>query len=415
MAVAAIALGVQGAEDGPLASTGIDNAVLQALEERRATLDFADTPIPEALAQIARLAKVSIIMDPAAYKSTTVTMQVIDLPLKLALDWVMSFTNLSYTVKDGVVFVTTHENVTKSNVELRVYDVSDFNRTARDYSVPEYYPSRSDRGEHYGTMPTITLAEPASTSVLEVGTLEDLILKRVNPESWMPGRGTSITVAGDKFIVVNTPEVHERIGQLIEFLRQSTKKFLAVKGVVVQSSVFPEEDILDEAELQQFLKANGLEGKALRQRVVCYDSQRVFLQSGTMFNFVADYDVSGGVYDPVIRTGMEGHMVDIKPELVNDGKSVQMDFRFTVTGNKKDVRQGMMDIAGTGKEKLQTVNKEFIIDLPQVSMQKVGTKVSAPVGKYVLAAVMPGSDPNVKEAQWMLFLAAEPLEITAKK
>ncbi|HHN45985.1 MAG TPA: hypothetical protein ENN09_00960, partial [Planctomycetes bacterium] len=94
--------------------------------DKNVSFEFVETPLTEAVQFLQALTKVNIIFDPRALEQIggdmPITLRVTDMPLHLALKWILRLANLDYTLKDEAVFISTSRYLA-GEVELRVYDV----------------------------------------------------------------------------------------------------------------------------------------------------------------------------------------------------------------------------------------------------------------------------------------------------
>jgi type II secretory pathway component GspD/PulD (secretin) len=79
-----------------------------------------------------------------------------------------------------------------------------------------------------GALPLPVAAAPVAAST--PATIQDMITKRIRPDSWLPGKGTSIEERAGKLVVVQRPEVHRMISSLLTDLRQTQKIMVIVEG-----------------------------------------------------------------------------------------------------------------------------------------------------------------------------------------
>ncbi|MHC4202120.1 MAG: hypothetical protein ACYSU0_19185, partial [Planctomycetota bacterium] len=81
---------------------------------RKVSLDFADTPLVEAVMFLQTLTKISMILDPAAAEAkgaTPITLKVTDMKLLIAFDWMLKLADLDYALVDQALFVSTAESL----------------------------------------------------------------------------------------------------------------------------------------------------------------------------------------------------------------------------------------------------------------------------------------------------------------
>ena len=148
---------------------------------------------------------------------TNITMNLPRMSVRKVLDLIADTSeSLRWKVEDGVVKFVTIDQMTGGEV-LELYAVSDLIRPIVDFP-----------GTVINVQPSGGLEQPEEDidereALLVTGDdLDSLIRDNVYPESWdSPSSSLRVTEAG--VLVVNqTPEVHEKIGQLLDDLREAT-------------------------------------------------------------------------------------------------------------------------------------------------------------------------------------------------
>jgi len=94
---------------------------------RTVTLDFTDTPLPDVVAFLQNLTNLNFVLDTKNIGDPSeiqITLQVHDLPLQYALEWILKMANLKYALRKGVIFISDPETI-QGELERRLYDVKD--------------------------------------------------------------------------------------------------------------------------------------------------------------------------------------------------------------------------------------------------------------------------------------------------
>lgn len=105
-----------------------DQAIYDALQQRRAW-KFAETPLADVRAEFARELKINVAFDTSALETagiltdSPVSLDLREASAKTALSLVCQQLDLNWMVRDGVLLVTTMEEV-EQHLETRVYDVA---------------------------------------------------------------------------------------------------------------------------------------------------------------------------------------------------------------------------------------------------------------------------------------------------
>jgi len=440
--------------------------------DRKVTFEFVDTPLQEAIRFLETLTRTTLVLDAKAFEggagaTTPITLRVNDMPLHLALKWILRLADLDYTLKNEAVFISTPRNLA-GEVELKIYDVRDLTYTITQFAGPELILTAQQQNTGMGP---IALEESTPEQVFQAGSIADLIMNRVMPGSWAPELGTSIEERNGKLVVMQKPEVHRLIAQLLKTFRESQtlqvmvqSRFIEVRESFLEdigvdfadlpaqsppqapiSNVFGGSDteldpahpfvgngsstgwlstdyqsgnpsgefdywarnttfnnrifpfgsrlpfdsppgqgvgatfqfqFVGNAVAQAVLHAMKKEEKGdllLAPRITMYNNQRAFIMAVEQQPFIADYDVSGTMYDPVIQTIMTGTILDVRPTVSHDRRYV------TLT-----MQPGTADQLTFEQLSLQGAGTDYPIFLPSIRLRSVRTTVTVPDGGTIL-------------------------------
>lgn len=188
-----------------------DQAIYDALQQRRAW-KFAETPLAEVRAEFARELKINVAFDTSALETAgiltdrPVSLDLREASAKTAFDLVCRQLDLDWMVRDGVLLVTTTEEI-EQHLETRVYNVA-------------------------------AICPPFDAEGIELpfdrDSLIELITSAIAPTSWPEGTGPSSLGEYESghsraLVIPQTREVHELIEPLLARLarlRQSKAKVL---------------------------------------------------------------------------------------------------------------------------------------------------------------------------------------------
>jgi len=459
--------------------------------DRKVTFEFVDTPLQEAIQFLQTLTKTTIILDPRAFEggagaTTPITLRVNDMPLHLALKWILRLADLDYTLKNEAVFISTPKNLA-GEVELKIYDVRDLTYQITQFPGPELImtsPTGTTTGAAAGG--PITIEEAAPEAVFQAGSLAELIMNRVMPGSWAPELGTSIEERSGKLVVMQKPEVHRLISQILKTFRESQTLQVMVQARFIEVRDSFLEDIgVDFADLpvdaipgtpppalpnpgwanplglhpdhpfyaapaadstgfiatrtesgvpageydfwvrqtsfnnrtypfgsrlpydtpagsgqgatfqfrfignvvsQAILHAVKKEEKGdllLAPRITMYNNQRAHMMAATQRAFVADYDVSGAVYDPVVATIMTGTVLDVRPTVSHDRRYITLNMQ---PGTADNLQFQELALGGNvySEDGMLVGTVGYVIQLPSIRLRSVRTTVTVPDGGTVL-------------------------------
>ena len=402
--------------------------------QRRVSFEFVDTPLQEAVSFLRSLTNVTMIIDPKVLEggAPTINLRVTDMTLELALGWILKLAELDFALKDKAIFISKKTSLVE-DVELRIYDVSDMTLIIQDMPGPELQlqtldPSQDQQAGGGGVANPFQAAAAAPT--VTAANIADMIRLHVRPESWDPTQGTSIEERSGKLVVMQRPEVHALIDQLLSNFRATQKimvnieaRFLqlnqanleeigvewsglepsygagtpgrsgdfgdlssimtgtripgqgpgtspvpgfvstpnnnttsSVVGAIMThnvntaggiggDAVIANNDIrngglgatitmLNNPQYQAMIKALAARENVtilLTPRLTVYNTQRAHMFVAEQASYIADYDISGDAYDPVIRNVLSGVVLDVRPTVSSDRRYVTLEMRPTVT------------------------------------------------------------------------------------
>ena len=194
------------------------------MERYRSRSEFADTPLEDALKFLNSLTKISIILDPKAVadgaNKLPINLHVQDMPLELALKWVLKLAELEYDLRNQAVFITKKADAAVTG-ELEIYDIRDLTTTIA--RLPQV------RASIRWARPPAPLVAPPSIRSRRQHDRHDLADtdlaafdqgKIPEPPEFTDPQFT-IDVSNGKLVVFQRPEVHERIRQLLRSFRET--------------------------------------------------------------------------------------------------------------------------------------------------------------------------------------------------
>jgi hypothetical protein len=236
----------------PAGADGEKAAVEAKLAQRLEVGDvqFDDLPLTDAMQYISQITGVDILFDRAVLTEEGVAL---DQPVQLVvrrtslsaravLDLVLEPIQLGYTVRDGLILITTAHHAD----QIQVYNILDLLRDSA--SGDAYFPRRMQMGgfgvgggEAGGGRPAAAApAMPGSATagvglgggglgidgcLHQTGSLALLIATTINPESWeQRGGGGSIVQYHELLVVKNNQAVHAKIKSLLEMMRASSRE-----------------------------------------------------------------------------------------------------------------------------------------------------------------------------------------------
>ena len=155
--------------------------------EKRVSFDFLDTPLADVVAFLQNLTGVNMVIDPNATEGddVPVTLKVNDMRLGAALDWILRLCDLSYALKDEVVYVSTKDRI-RDKENLQIHDVRDLLARIPDYSGTGL-PSIGEGGSGGGGGEDLFGEGGGDGESFTGEDLVDFIKETVAPDSWGDG------------------------------------------------------------------------------------------------------------------------------------------------------------------------------------------------------------------------------------
>ncbi len=213
--------------------------------------------------------------------------------------------------------------------------------------------------------------------------LADLVRRDVQPEGWAAGNEVQ-TLAGA--LCVRAPaEVQEAVARLLAGLASSIgpQVQVDVRRVRVSAALFAKlapAGPLDERRVKAIQEALAAKTDAVaagESRVTAFSGQRVHVKSATTVAYIRDYDAQiaqeSAMADPVPADVQEGVLVDVRPLVSPDGKSIAIECRL------RSASLLSMETFDTGTPLLGAVQ------LPEIETTSLMTNVVVPDRGLALA------------------------------
>ncbi|MBI2192880.1 MAG: hypothetical protein HYU36_12950 [Planctomycetes bacterium] len=430
--------------------------------EKRISFDFVDTPLVDVVQFLNNLTGANFVLDPKAVagQDTPVTLKVNDMRLGAAIEWILRLVNLSYTLKDEAIFISTKEGIT-DKVVMRLYDVRDLLATIPDFTgtgLPTI--SEGGGGGGGGGDDLFGGGDGEGAESFTGDDLVEFIKTTVAPSSWSEGGGEEEGAAGGtisytrgKLVIVQTPDIHRQIEDLLSRFRESaaiqvhitarfievTENFLRSVGVSwpqldqtdmgnrltdlqgsIQSTVDPAPSLFDNTSVTGFAGSIGYFTDFQAQMVIqaatenqeintllapeltCFNGQQARIAVVTQVRFIEDVEAtttSGGqttstALDFTIGTIEEGVNLLVRPTVSSDKRYVTLDLQPQV---EDIIDIGRLDLT-LG---LDAAGNPLIapIQLPEQSIKIIQTSVSVPDGgTLVIGGLIDSNDEMQKSS-----------------
>jgi type II secretory pathway component GspD/PulD (secretin) len=327
---------------------------------------------------------------------------------------------LGYLVDDGVITISTAEDLVVGDGLTRVYDVRDL-----VIPVPDFDPESDGKEREKANDPNNPARQEAVDALIK------LLRDTVSPEQW--GKSASVRELQGQLIITASREMHRTMIRLIQQLRESRAvqvsveaKFVAVDDDVLaalpaglREAVAGElragadpvrankaaagwaapgpkamKDpakavVLDAAQVDQVLRAVQESPKSSivsAPRITLFNGQRAWVLTGNQRAYVADYAIvrqaNGETkYEPKIETAQSGVMFRAQATASADRKFA------TLTLNPKLSYLGGMEDVPWDKS---PAGENMTVQRPKLLVSQLATTASVPEGKTLLLGGLRG-------------------------
>lgn len=176
----------------------------------RLSVEFQDTPLRDVIELIRQTADINAILDREVDPSVAVTFKVRDITLKTMLNYILRAHELGYVISEGILQIVPIEKA-RAKVQLKIYDVQDLVAPLRD--MPGREITFGDDG--------IQFVETPSEASPEMGDfLVELLEQMTGRKAWEDNSNASMIYQNGLLIVRQTPDVHRKIGALLNMIRR---------------------------------------------------------------------------------------------------------------------------------------------------------------------------------------------------
>jgi len=209
---------------------------LRARLAQEVTVEFRQTPVREAIEQLARVGGVNIIIDPEVdVEGKTVTLPPAPMPLESVVGWVANLSGLGSSLRDGAVFLTSPTSSLERPV-TRTYDISTL------LTPPMGSEPLSATGPiEPGPKPTEPAEQPGANPDAVGQGWEDFIRATVAPGTWAQGGDAlqqqtpySIQYRNGRLVVVHRPDVQKQVAELLDSFRRARYRQVHIEARYIQ-------------------------------------------------------------------------------------------------------------------------------------------------------------------------------------
>jgi hypothetical protein len=350
------------------ASAGPDESefgdLAEALSEK-VSVELIGTPLSRTLDTLSRDVGLNLVIHPAfepTLSGNLINLTIKDLPASKALNLIGVASETDWYIQEGIVMFAPQRFVDAMRLETEVYDVRALLESVPNFTGPNlsvdgtlsntdsggsdarqsgsYGSSGGGGGGLFGSDDDMDEDMPSRQELVDQVT--ELIASTTgDPDQWLDEEFTLNEFNGN-LIVKATPEIHEEIDALLNVLAATAGKMLMMEG---QFYAVPRR-MVDELEGELIMDADAYNAFAVKltrgetpnatriaaARTVCFNGQRVFVyaaKDGTLLSDIDPIPDSASV-NPTLSTAHNGAVLDIKPTITLDGKSVSISIRSEV-------------------------------------------------------------------------------------
>jgi hypothetical protein len=211
------------------------------------------------------------------------------------------------------------------------------------------------------------------------------------PNVPLPG----FTNGPDRYLGGSFSQVGSIVNHVISFLSNDQDTISGVDRTanrVQRGGISGQVTVLNNAQVQAFFKAlTARENSTTLQapRLTVFNTQRAHMLVARQRSYIADYQISGDSWDPVIRQFLEGVVLDVRPTVSSDRRYVTMELRPTMT-ELVNMAQRQIDAytVNSGANANLILNLSFPIQFPELAIRRVRTTATVPDGGILLVGGM---------------------------
>jgi hypothetical protein len=334
----------------------------------------------------------------------------------------------------------------KEVTEVRIFDISSLVAKIVDYPGPEIdvVPTSGSHG-HF----ELFTPGDAPQADMTVDYIVELMRMTIEPSYWADESRGALSANENQLVVRAKPDVMSQCEQFLRKLSATRiSSQLAVQARILKDASIPREHVLDKDPQERCPTATLIAAP----RLICYNKQRAHVLSGRKVSYVRDLDCvsgEGGVgYDPVMGVALDGCIFDVRPVLAPDTASAALTLRLTLgrnlslnpqrldlktasrtSGTTSSTRTAAPKPKGGDEKKSEeatgqaepgetshtlkvftdtgTIPITMAIDKPSIDRQIVRTDVTVPLGKWVLASVLPNPDAQDAQKHILVYVSAD--------
>jgi type II secretory pathway component GspD/PulD (secretin) len=182
------------------------------LANLKVTLDFKDAPLEDVVDYLREISGLNIFLDrKIAEKQIRVTLKVNEISLKSVFQLVLKPHEAGTMFRDGVLMLTTLEEIGDKTVKLRIFDCRDILHPIQDFPGVEIQLAVD------GGVALDTVDDAGSEEV----PIAELVRAHTGGKSWDENPKFSVALQNGLLVVKQTPDVLRQIDRLLGMLRRN--------------------------------------------------------------------------------------------------------------------------------------------------------------------------------------------------
>jgi len=213
----------------------------QRLKSRKIdTIRFPEVSLPEAINALSLVSEMSMVVDPAVASELDSSGVILDISNLAGLS-VESILNilleqsssedmrLVYTVKHGVVLITSQESLSGESVP-RIHSIQDLTFQLTNFKGPEIGFIPEPGFEFDNETNPLFGGDELGTYIVEPEDIVNLVRENIARDSW-DADGNAIDVTDSRgLFVINSPEVHAQVAEFLDDLRRFSNEVVTVEA-----------------------------------------------------------------------------------------------------------------------------------------------------------------------------------------
>jgi len=320
---------------------GPDEAELRAKLEKPVTIEGKELALAEAVGELSRQtgAKIRILTERSFTNPSRLWFSVKDAKARDILEMLCERTYCEYRLRGGEVLIGLVCSLSESRPETEIYDVADMTAKTDDSPPPWEYLAPFPGSRTIALTDVRPILFERRLSDWPTENIANFIRYHVDPETWDPIWGTSISSFSRRLVVTHVPETRARVRRLLSTFRGRMGQHVEVEGRVFA---------VRSAEVNRFFREVLVRGIAppyldqaavdvLDQLVRAGAAQQLFAGSAIFFTdcqgqlsdmkiqrLLYDYEFKNGQYVPVTEMAGTGTLLALRAVLSDDGTQTSL-------------------------------------------------------------------------------------------